>query len=73
MKVATQVIFTPDVHWATQFTEKYGVHDGGDSQGGEVESDGKYRVRDRRHWYVKGLPHLHYAKQLAYILNATRV
>jgi len=71
LKSKTKSRFIADVYWESQFTEKYGVHDGAAKQGGEVEEDGTYRVRDRRYWYVQGLPHLHFAKQLAYILNVT--
>ena len=61
--------FIADKYWATTRDEGYGVSDGaGVSM--EVEN-GKRIVRDRSHWYVRDLPHLHFAKQLAYILNAT--
>tara|TARA_R110000824_G_scaffold121841_2_gene278274 strand:+ start:482 stop:712 length:231 start_codon:yes stop_codon:yes gene_type:complete len=49
--------------------EGCGVSDGaGPSM--EVEN-GKRIVRDRTIWFFKDLPHLHHARQLAYILNAT--
>jgi len=70
--------FIADKYWVTPIpperrvlVEGYGVSDGaGPSM--EVEN-GKRITRDRTHWYVKGLPHLHHAKQLAYILDATHL
>ena len=62
--------YIADKYWATTRDEGYGVSDGaGVSM--EVE-DGKRIVRDRTTWFFKDLPHLHHARQLAYILNATK-
>ncbi len=71
MKSRTKSKFIADKYWVTPHKEGYGVSDGaGPSM--QVEN-GNRIVRDRTHWFVKGLPQLHFAKELAYILNVTRV
>lgn len=68
--------FTADKYWLKPIppehrvlVEGYGVSDGAEPSM-EVEN-GKRIFRNRTRWFVKDLPHIHYARQIAYILNAT--
>jgi len=70
--------FIADKYWVTPREEGYGVSDGvRPSMQREKCSTHLFHVkritRARKHWFVQGLPNLHFAKQLAYILSATRV